>query len=382
MGLMSAREVLWKNIIADMRANGQVGRHLTLTCRNHPQNIIHASRSADFRKAPAGGCMEPCVARLDCGHVCKSYCHPADPEHKKYKCPEKCTKMLCEIHKVKCHKLCWKACGRCKVLVTREIPDCKHKQEVQCFLDPKEFKCQALCQRLLACGLHHCKRKCSDTCPKNCTTKVQKMLKCGHENTVECYKNIDEAMCKTPCHELLKCGHPCQGTCGECFQGRLHLPCKAKCDRSLFCGHLCREDCTRNCPPCSQPCENKCFHSKCMNKCGERCVPCVMKCKWQCKHYKCSKPCSETCDRPRCNKGCRKKLRCGHRCIGMCGEPCPKKCRVCNKDEVNKIVFGNEDKPYARFVELQPCGHVIEKNAMDHYMDDVSNDSSIIQLKG
>ena len=67
----------------------------------------------------------------------------------------------------------------------------------------------------------------------------------------------------------------------------------------------------------------------------------------------------------------------------MCGEPCPTKCRECTKDEVTEIFFGNEDEADARFVELQPCGHLIEVNAMDYYMNDTSNDDrSSIQLKG
>ena len=56
---------------------------------------------------------------------------------------------------------------------------------------------------------------------------------------------------------------------------------------------------------------------------------------------------------------------------------------MCDKDDVTEILFGNEDEPDARFVELQPCGHLIEVKAMDYYMDDVSSDDrSSIQLKG
>jgi len=43
-------------------------------------------------------------------------------------------------------------------------------------------------------------------------------------------------------------------------------------------------------------------------------------------------------------------------------------------------VFGDEEEPEARFVELT-CGHVIEVGAMDRWMDDVSDDDSSIQLK-
>ena len=49
---------------------------------------------------------------------------------------------------------------------------------------------------------------------------------------------------------------------------------------------------------------------------------------------------------------------------------------------MTEILFGNEDEPDARFVELPGCGHVIEVQAMDHYMDEVNDDVSSIQLKG
>ena len=59
---------------------------------------------------------------------------------------------------------------------------------------------------------------------------------------------------------------------------------------------------------------------------------------------------------------------CGHSCIGLCGEPCPEKCRVCNKEEVTQVFFGTEDEPEARFVQLD-CGHVVEVSGLDHWMD-------------
>ena len=66
---------------------------------------------------------------------------------------------------------------------------------------------------------------------------------------------------------------------------------------------------------------------------------------------------------------CIRQLPCGHPCIGICGEICPKKCRECDKDEVTEIFFGTEDEPNARFVELADCGHVFEVEMMDQWMD-------------
>lgn len=41
-----------------------------------------------------------------------------------------------------------------------------------------------------------------------------------------------------------------------------------------------------------------------------------------------------------------KKLKCGHSCIGFCGEPCPPLCRIFNP-EITEILFGREDEPNA-----------------------------------
>lgn len=59
--------------------------------------------------------------------------------------------------------------------------------------------------------------------------------------------------------------------------------------------------------------------------------------------------CGEICNRKPCYEPCKLKLKCGHECIGFCGEPCPPLCRVCQIDEVTTIIFGHEDEPDARY---------------------------------
>ena len=82
---------------------------------------------------------------------------------------------------------------------------------------------------------------------------------------------------------------------------------------------------------CSQKCMNICPHgSKCQKKCCEKCVDCIEECTIGCIHRKCNKLCHEQCDIRRCNNRCSKKLKCGHQCIGLCGERCPRVCRECD----------------------------------------------------
>lgn len=78
-------------------------------------------------------------------------------------------------------------------------------------------------------------------------------------------------------------------------------------------------------------------------------------CKWKCRHYKCTNICSDYCNRPPCYEPCRLLLKCLHKCVGFCGEPCPPLCRVCDEDELTAIVFGNEDEPNARYVICNLC---------------------------
>ena len=43
--------------------------------------------------------------------------------------------------------------------------------------------------------------------------------------------------CLEPCGAVLECTHLCKGTCGECFNGRVHRACGEHCGRPLVCGH-------------------------------------------------------------------------------------------------------------------------------------------------
>lgn len=92
-------------------------------------------------------------------------------------------------------------------------------------------------------------------------------------------------------------------------------------------------------------------------------------CSWQCEHLKCSQLCSEPCNREICEHPSTKLLKkCEHLSIGVCGEKIPKLCRVCNKDEVEEIFFGDEDEKDARFIELEDCKHVIEVKGLIGWM--------------
>ncbi|KAL2090898.1 hypothetical protein ACEWY4_013161 [Coilia grayii] len=383
---MFSRVKLWSAILHVLRERGQVGAALTLSCQNHPDRRTRVSSAEDFAGVPEGGCSLPCEFRLDCGHVCTRACHPYDPEHKDFQCVKPCPKVLCDLGH-RCPRPCHQKCGDCKVLVEKVMPTCQHKQMVPCYQDAWLFICQVPCVKNLECG-HPCRATCGELCTPRCMVRVPMKLKCGHSQQVHCYvlREGGEPPCEVKCGATLRCGHPCPGTCHGCKQGRLHRPCDQKCRHVLVCSHACREPCTRDCPPCAMPCQNRCPHSVCKKSCGQPCAPCAEPCAWHCPHQRCGKLCHEPCDRPPCTQPCDQPLPCGHPCIGLCGDPCPGKCRVCDRDEVTEIFFGTEDEPDARFVQLEECRHLFEVSSMDTYMAQDEDqgaglDQRVIKLK-
>ena len=125
------------------------------------------------------------------------------------------------------------------------------------------------------------------------------------------------------------------------FSDRLHIACQKGCKRMLICGHECESKCLKMCcPPCEKPCETACGHSQCTagltlpgergplkqrqkfggekskgkqqqkRKCGDPCPPCAEPCLNRCEHRQCSKLCWMPCDVLPCDEPCRKPLKC------------------------------------------------------------------------
>ena len=111
---------------------------------------------------------------------------------------------------------------------------------------------------------------------------------------------------------------------------------------------------------CKQKCPNICPHGYCARKCCEKCVDCVEKCVISCEHRKCDKLCYELCDIGRCNEPCKKKLKCGHKCIGICGERCAISNAIAHKSNKFKAIAIVGDKnnikepPFKDYA--YPCG--------------------------
>jgi len=372
----------WMNIIEDMEKKELIGSSMLLYCSHHDETTSVSSGDDFLAKSPQGGCLKMCGVRMPCGHSCPRVCHLDDKDHSIYRCLKKCNKTLNCSHKCSFNcSDCKNGCKPCKSKVTK-ILLCGHSEELSCSMSLKSYKCTKPCTKKLACG-HECKERCHQPC--KCKTLVFKHLPCGHSTNkkIPCWKPLPQISCNKPCNNKLSCGHKCSGDCFSCYKGRLHKRFNSPCGRSLPCGHICDFPCTNECPPCNKPCRNHCIHNKCGNKCGEPCVPCMEDCQWKCKHFTCKKKCSEMCDRPRCNSPCTKCLKCGHPCIGLCGEKCPKLCRICDKKTVTNIFFGTEDEPDARFIQLEDCDHIFEMSGLDQWMDQQGSgtDSKAVEIQ-
>jgi hypothetical protein len=138
----------------------------------------------------------------------------------------------------------------------------------------------------------------------------------------------------------------------------------------LPCGHLCEQKCSTECF-CEKKCENICPHGHCGYNCLEACVDCEEKCEIGCKHNKCKKKCGELCERKPCDKRCEKRMKCGHQCYGLCGERCPKVCRICNPEEecFTEDFFYMCEIDEDALVYKTKCGHIFSVSALDNYFN-------------
>jgi len=308
------------------------------SCKDRPEMNFVACTGRDFQKfSPDGGCRNPCYGKLNCGHACVLSCHPFSHEQ----------------------VICRKNCGR-------RIPGCNHQCRrlcCECYDEPSnECKpCLEPLQKHLECG-HVANMQCSmRTEDFLCRVEIQKELPCHHEVEVTCGGSSEEIECPFLCPKKLPCGHSCRGKCGDCKEG-IHQLCTNQCERILPCGHKCADGsgCSKQCPPCSEPCEQICDHSRFEFECGKPCVPCQERCKWAC-HINCSKKkqckmrCSELCDRDECDERCPKQLDCGHRCSGLCGEDCSTPCRTCSPETLVWDESFMEEKLKVPILELKCC---------------------------
>ncbi|XP_064640417.1 NFX1-type zinc finger-containing protein 1-like [Lineus longissimus] len=346
-------------------------------------------------------CMQPCLKKRTCGHDCNLKCyefcayggpcketvqrvlpcsHAVDilccDMNKPIQCKEKITVKLDCGHEIviTCHKNKEDYRFQCTVKEEFALP-CGHIGTRECRQSQTDAEGSALCEaRVLVeldCGHRQevaCHAAAKGTCV--CNAVVERALPCGHIAAIECCVDPATTVCHITCSTRLKCGHFCQGTCSSCCL--VHTQCQLPCQKLLLCSHPCQGICGETCLPCDQDTEVHCSHGILgYMKCTTRKVfgSCRKQCAWECVHHRCTRACYEKCDRPVCDEPCQKRLRCGHPCMGLCGELCPNVCFRCNQN-LGKMLGGK----VARFISLRPCGHNIPVTKMDKLMECTSGE--------
>jgi len=335
----------WESILQYVEKIGKLQSSLVLCCSNHPDVKTIINTVQDFKKVPEGGCDKLCNALLECGHVCRQFCHPKDLYHQNYKCRQRCTKTCNNGHQCTC--LCFENCPPCIVEVNKIMPHCSHEQIVPCCIETQDWVCQHACENQLDCG-HLCANVCGELCTTECMVPTEKTLHCKHSITLPCSRPADTFHCQKQVLKTLPCGHKTELACSmnvdeyKCqikvkkeFPDCKHsiiLPCSKPIDevccpeevsRQLPCGHETRMECSMNVD------EYKCT--------------CIMdKVFPDCEHH-ISLPCSTPIDEVWCQKMVQKTLKCGHKTFAECHKSTDNlKCRTKSK------------------VTL-PCGHTFDE---------------------
>lgn len=377
------RVVMWSKVIGMLEKDGNIDKKLELCCPQHHDKPIFINEPDDFDElSPQGGCKESCEWPHNCGHPCIRKCH-SKVLHQSTVCTEPCQRSF-EHCNHSCSKPCGMPCGKCEKQVSGVVLPCGHS--------PNSVSCGQL-QDLS-------RVKCKETIE-------QQLSACGHGAMIECWKSLSDYGRTKIRGGDLGCGHYCGSGCKGCTRTQVddkimatitvRNVCEEQCGKKhKNCSHSCIVYCHDGepCPPCVQPCEVQCSHSKCQKTCGEPCTPCAKQCSWACDHRgRCEMPCAVPCNINPCSERCGELLECGHRCPSVCGEKCPSKkfCQICGRDEtLKRAVDLIMLQPYADInVDTDPiivptCGHFYTMKMYDHFMgtESVYNIDGLGRIRG
>ncbi|GIQ80787.1 hypothetical protein KIPB_001642, partial [Kipferlia bialata] len=349
---------VWHYVSQHFLASGDpltgMGPGLPIGCTKHLNTLNYSDpkQLSSLTGLALGGCTEQCATRLVCGHICPLTCHGPDhsPESG-FKCQHRCAGECDRGHRCRapCHKCqAAKGCVPCTVAVDTVFP-CGHTSSVPC------HKCSGICEERIIVTCPTCERKYRQKC-----SVISQLGLAG--------------ACPYPCPEDLPCKHSCPGRCGVCTR-KGHAKCKATHHRFLGCGHLCGDTCGHSgACVCKHPCDiSTCSHGKCPAPCSHECPRCQAPCSIRCRHKKCTRLCCEECDRLPCDKPCRRRLRCGCVCRGLCGEACPP-CPTHDKEaykgmqsvmDMCPLLEVLEEDPEARVYYMPTCKHSFLVDELD-----------------
>ena len=245
-------------------------------------------------------------------------------------------------------------CPPCPQMLPAALCYCRAQQSAR-RCGTRHYSCGALCNKLLACGIHRCPDICHQGDCLPCTKESAQSCVCGRVSARVVLCATPSFHCATPCGRLLACGHHycdvlCHaGPCGACPRsGARSCPCGKKvslkpcsediatcgdtCNIPLACGeHRCANRChTGPCGECQYVVDKicKCRSVSKSTLCSREFL-CDRRCMLPrtCGRHTCRKKCCDGHCLP-CDEICNRKLNCGnHKCLAICHAgpcyPCP-----------------------------------------------------------
>eukprot|EP00761_Pharyngomonas_kirbyi_P010510 gb/GECH01010530.1/.p1 GENE.gb/GECH01010530.1/~~gb/GECH01010530.1/.p1 ORF type:complete len:1383 (+),score=295.26 gb/GECH01010530.1/:1-4149(+) len=181
---------LWEKIFNYLQVNQMFDSQLPIYCQNHPDYKVAIQTPQDFdNKAPNGGCLRKCEARLTCGHLCPLYCHGIP--HSRVNCMRE---------------------------VEKTFQTCLHKWRGKCYVwEQNKAKCDKRYRIEHPCG-HQNNLKCHQLCIQ-CKDNMSRVLSGSvDEFTIDHFQEIDGTIrCFTSCSENLNNGNKCRRSyCYKC----------------------------------------------------------------------------------------------------------------------------------------------------------------------
>lgn len=257
------------------------------------------------------------------------------------------------------------------------------------------WSCGQICDDILPCGVHNCKRSCHEGLCGSCEVPIDSRCYCGKtQKVVPCAERDDELQsqlddetwigsfnCGAECQRPYDCGKPehfCKSICHVQDAQPAHCPyspdvvthcpcgksalsdlldeprkdcsvpvprCKEKCQKLLSCGHLCQQTCHEgNCRPCFQVTQITC-------RCGRTTTDTI---------------CHQGQDEaPSCMRICRATMNCGrHECGERC---CPGEKKAAERQSskrrhrpLNAGPHPGDDNVEAEHICLRVCGRPLK----------------------
>ena len=288
------------------------------------QLSIKASKKMEYR-CFCGKVVNPELQKFLVPHTCGQMCG------RTFRCPHKCTN-LC--HPGKCSTCLVQVTASCFCGLQNNIMiSCGRAQYLKAIgesLSKYFISCGELCNKLLQCGLHKCKKICHEGNCFPCEEMISQKCYCG--------KTLRTTLCG-----MGKCEWTALDDKESSFEQRW-FNCEKKCEKLFDCRiHHCEKSCH---PQRNSFCDDKCIlsperHPYCYcgaylqkdlylkdkprQKCTDPILACVNIRQIICACQKSSFPvsCLEMAKKkvevPRCNIVCREKMNCGkHKCHNRC----------------------------------------------------------------